>query len=147
MATPDFQWLRLRIAEEKERREREAMVLERLPRAAADLQQSLATCVERFNAAFGHGCVELECHTARMRIIVRDIPGVLGHELARVEILNVAAIPGFEIDRAGRPLVIEIGMLPGDKLFYRDREADQYLTMEELTRRILDRALFPKLRE
>jgi hypothetical protein len=147
MATPDFQWLRMRISEEKERREREALVLERLPRAAAELQHSLAACVESFNAAFGNGCVELEFRPPRMSIVVRDIPGVLGCELARIEILNVPAIPGFQIDRAGSPLVVEIGLLPGDRLFYRDRETDQYLTMEELTRRILDRAFFPKLRE
>jgi hypothetical protein len=41
--------------------------------------------------------------------------------------------------------MIEVGLLPGDKLFYRDQ--DQFVTMEELTRRILDRALFPKLGE
>jgi len=34
-------------------------------------------------------------------------------------------------------------VLAGDKLFYRD--GDEYITLEELTRRILDRALFPKL--
>jgi hypothetical protein len=37
------------------------------------------------------------------------------------------------------------GPQPEDKLFYRDGE--QYLTMEELTRRIMDKALFPKLGE
>jgi hypothetical protein len=40
-----------------------------------------------------------------------------------------------------------VGVLPSDKLYYRDCEQDKYLTMEELTRRILDRVLFPKLRE
>jgi len=39
--------------------------------------------------------------------------------------------------------MIEVGLLPGDKLFYRDQ--DEFITGEELTRRILDRALFPKL--
>jgi hypothetical protein len=37
-------------------------------------------------------------------------------------------------------------MLPGDKLFFRDREKDQYVSMEEVTHRALDRAFFPKLR-
>jgi hypothetical protein len=41
--------------------------------------------------------------------------------------------------------MIEVGLLPGDKLFFRDH--DEFLTMEELTRRILDRAFFPKLGE
>ena len=66
---------------------------------------------------------------------------------ARIEITSVPTMPGFQIDRGGSPLQIEVGMLPGDKIFYRDREKDQYLTMEELTRRILDRCLFPKLGE
>jgi hypothetical protein len=35
--------------------------------------------------------------------------------------------------------------LPGNKLFYRDQ--DKYLTAEQMTRRILDRAPFPKLME
>ena len=52
-----------------------------------------------------------------------------------------------QIDRAGRPLTIEVGMLPGDKLYFRDMELDQYVTAEELTRRILDRGMFPKLPE
>jgi hypothetical protein len=32
-------------------------------------------------------------------------------------------------------------------VFFRDRVLDKYLNMEDLTRRILDRALFPKLGE
>ena len=147
MATPDFQWLQMRIAEEKERRDREAMVLDRLPRATDDLLRSLSACVENYNAAFGSGSVEMENQPPRTRILVRETQGVQCRERAQIEILCVPAIPGFQIDRAGAPLVVEVGMLPGDKLFYRDREKDQYLTMEELTRRILDRALFPKLGE
>ena len=82
----------------------------------------------------------------RIRILVRH--GQDGVEEQRhIEIVGMPAIPGFQIDRAGSPMVIEVGMLPDDKLFYRDREQDQYLSMEELTRRILDRALFPKLGE
>jgi hypothetical protein len=65
----------------------------------------------------------------------------------KVEITAIPTLPGFQIERGSGPLVIEVGMLPGDRIFYRDQELDQYLTMEELTRRILDRALFPKLRE
>ena len=42
---------------------------------------------------------------------------------------------------------MQIGVLPGDRLFYLDTSADQYLSMDDLTRRILDRVLFPKLRE
>ena len=68
----------------------------------------------------------------------------------RFQILLVSSddetsLPGFRIERGGEPLMIEVGLLPGDKLFYRDK--DEFLTMEELTRRILDRAFFPKLGE
>ena len=48
-------------------------------------------------------------------------------------------------DSLGEPLEIVVGILPDQNLYYRD--ADKYLTMEELTRRILDKALFPKLGE
>jgi len=40
-----------------------------------------------------------------------------------------------------------VGLLPSDKLFYRDRAQDKYIAMDELTRRVLDRALFPALPE
>jgi hypothetical protein len=147
MSTPAFQWLHMRIAEEKERRDREALILDRLPRASGELHRGLGACVESYNTAFGAGLVEMECDPPRTRISVRDTQGGQPRERAKVEILIVPTLPGFQIDRGGVPLVVEVGMLPGDKLFYRDREKDQYLTMEELTRRILDRALFPKLGE
>ena len=56
-------------------------------------------------------------------------------------------MPGFRVERGDHSLAVEFGLLPSDKLFYRDREQDKYLTMDEFTRRILDRALFPALRE
>jgi hypothetical protein len=62
-----------------------------------------------------------------------------------VDVTAVTALPGFRIERGGEPLEIVVGILPDQNLYYRD--ADKYLTMEELTRRILDKALFPKLGE
>jgi len=44
-------------------------------------------------------------------------------------------------------LAVEVGLLSSDKLYYHDCPQDQYLTLEDLTKRVLDRALFPKLRE
>ena len=67
--------------------------------------------------------------------------------LAKVEVSAVPELPGFRIERGELAMEIEVGLLPSDKLFYRDREADKYINMEELTRRILDRVLFPALRE
>jgi len=43
--------------------------------------------------------------------------------------------------------IFEVGLLPNGRLSYRDREADQYLNIEDVTRRMLDRVLFPKLKE
>ncbi len=146
MGTPEFNWLQLRIAEEKDRRARESMILDRLPLAVDELHQSLEACIETYNAAFGPGSAELDSQPRRMSIIVRD--GLSGpRDPGRIEITSVPTMPGFQIDRGGSPLQIEVGILPGDKLFYRDREKDQYLSMEELTRRILDRTFFPKLGE
>ncbi len=143
---PEYKWLRMRIGEEKDRREREARILERLPDAAAELNESLADCLDAYNSAFGPGSAELQSEPLQLRILARHIREGQP-ETARIEILSVPAIPGFQIDRNGSPLVVEIGILPDGKLFYRDRDQDQYLTMEELTRRILDRTLFPKLGE
>jgi hypothetical protein len=44
-------------------------------------------------------------------------------------------------------MAVEFGLLPNDKYYYRDQEQDKFLTMEEFTRRILDRVLFPALRD
>jgi len=51
------------------------------------------------------------------------------------------------VERGEYSLAVEVGLLPSDKLYYRDCQQDQYLTREDLTERVLDRALFPKLRE
>jgi hypothetical protein len=142
-----FQWLQMRITEEKERREREASILERLPRAFDELHGSLSSCIEAYKAAFGDDAADLRLTGLKVRIIVRESTDLGWKECGRVEVDAVPAMPGFEVRSGGTTLAIEVGILPGARIFYRDREVDQYLTMEELTRRILDRALFPKLKE
>ncbi len=143
-----FQWLTMRITEERERREREAQIHERLPRALDELHRALAECVESYTNAFGAEAAELQLEGSRFRVLVRDELEGQWQQGAQVEIDVVTNLPGFQINReGGEPLLIEVGMLPGDKLFYRDREQDQYVSMDELTHRALDRALFPKLRE
>jgi hypothetical protein len=138
----------MRITEEQERREREVQIRERLPRALDELHRALAACIESYTAAFGAEAAALECDPERIGIVVRDEDEGSWHERARIEIAVVPAVPGFQMDTGGNePLVIEVGMLPGDKLFYRDRGKDQYVSMEEITHRVLDRAFFPKLRE
>jgi len=148
MSASDFHWLQMRIAEEKERRDRETMILDRLPQAAAQVEHALATCVANYIAAFGPRAASIESKDSVIHVVVREeTAGVVWRERSRIEVVSVPTIPGFQIDRAGSPLLIEVGLLPGEKLYYRDREKDQYLTMEELTRRILDRSMFPKLKE
>ena len=63
--------------------------------------------------------------------------------MAKVEVSTITKPPSLHIDRNGDVIDIEVGVLPGDKIFYKDGES--FLTAEELTRRILDRSLFPKL--
>jgi hypothetical protein len=137
----------MRIAEERDRREREAVVLARLPRALEELYRNLATCVESYVAAFGAEAADVQFQGSRIRVTVREELEGKWQQLARIEIVAAAALPGFRVERAGDPLLIEVGMLAGDKLFYKDRDQDQFLSMEELTRRILDRAFFPRLGE
>jgi hypothetical protein len=140
-----FQWLQMRVQEEQERREREAQILARLPRALEETYRHLASCVEGYAGAFGPESADIHLQASKIRITIREEQDGKWQQRAKVEMSIVASLPGFRIERGGEPLMIEVGLLPGDKLFYRDQ--DQFLTMEELTRRILDRALFPKLGE
>jgi len=144
-----FQWLQMRISEEKDRRQREAQILERLPRALEELHRGLTACLEGYTAAFGPEAGDLQLHASRIRVTVREEQDGKWEQRARIEVTISTSLPGFKIERGApsgpEPLMIEVGLLPGDKIFYRD--GDQYLTMEELTRRILDRAFFPKLGE
>jgi hypothetical protein len=141
----NLQWLQMRIGEEQERRQREDSIRKRMPSALEELHESLAECLESYKEAFGQRAASIHFVTGRVRIEIRD--EVEGRWVARAEIViaNDLTIPGFRIERGGEPYLVEVGVLAGDKLFYRD--GDEYITIEELTRRILDRALFPKLVE
>jgi hypothetical protein len=129
-----FQWLQMRITEEKERREREDAILNRLPTALEEIRLQLAECVDAFNAAFA-------CGEARLEMVQGAIHVTSGE--ARVEVSIDAALPGFRVAQRPNQFSIEVGLLPGNRLYFRD--AEKYLTVEEMTRRILDKALFPKL--
>ena len=133
-----FQWLTMRIGEEKDRRAREAQILEMLPGAIADLQRQLSACIDAFTTAFGQGAARIEKTDGGLEIAA---------DTARVEVIVDPELPGFHVRQAESDLAVQVGVLPGGKLFYFDVAADKYLTMEELTRRILDRVLFPKLRD
>ena len=138
-----YQWLTMRISEENDRRKKEENTLQRLPSALDEVYNEVKDCVEEYQRAFGDDSVDLQRSTGKICIVVP------GEKEARAEVVTVPKIPGFQVDRGagGEPLAIEVGLLPGDKLFFRDLQLDQYVTMEELTRRILDRVFFPKLSE
>lgn len=144
----NFQWLEMRITEEKERRQKEAALLARLPRALEELGRDLSACVEAYQQAFGNESADILAMAHKIKVTVRDQKDGKWQQTGKVEITVNASVPGFQVDRGGaEPSMVEVGLLPDDKVFYRDRDQDRYLTVEELTRRMLDRSLFPKLAE
>src|ERR1035438_8636963 len=116
-----FQWLDMRIQEERERRNREAQILERLPAALEETYRDLTGCVSSYVEAFGPESAEIELQGPKIRITVRDEDAGKWLVRSKLEITIVPSLPGFRIDRGeGEPLAILVGILPGDKLFYRD---------------------------
>jgi len=134
-----FQWLQMRISEENDRRRREKSTLERLPKALEEVRTNVENCVTAYCDAFGRDTARVTGDNKVFRVSTAD---------QRVEVTLDPLIPGFQVHRAGAdPLIVEVGLLPGEKLYFRDKTRDQYVTMEELTRRVLDRIFFPKLAE
>ncbi len=131
-----FSWLEMRVAEEKDRRKREAEIQKRLPHTLEDLHRMLVECVEAYTQEFGADSADVQLREGSVRATAHGL---------EVQVSADAALPGFRVDRRGEALSIEIGALPGDKLFYKHEE--RYLTEEQLTRLILDRVLFPELGE
>jgi hypothetical protein len=141
-----FQWLEMRIEEEKDRRQREAKTLAKLPQALTELHDELTKCVRNYTEAFGPESADIQLHTSKIRIVVRAEEEGKQEVKAQVTVTAVPKLPGFHIERdETAPLDIQVGLLPGENLFYRDQ--DEYINIEELCRRILERALFPKLAE
>jgi hypothetical protein len=140
-----FQWLHLRIQEEKDRRERETLTLERLPVALEELHGILKQGVNAYVEAFGADTVDIVLLPSRIKVTARDPHDQRAQPIAKVELIIAPEIPGFRLERGDRSVDIEVGILGSNNLFYRDRERDSYLNMEDLTRRVLDPVLFPKL--
>jgi hypothetical protein len=138
-----FQWLEMRISEENDRRAREAQTLKSLPRVMDEVHQAVAECVADYAAAFGQESIELSYFLHKIRVTVRELKEGKWEKTSKVEVTTIVKPPCLHVDRNGDVLDIEVGLLPGDAIFYKDGE--KFLTMEEVTRRILDRSLFPKL--
>jgi hypothetical protein len=140
-----YQWLEIRITEEQERRQREAQILDCLPRVLDEVHGAVVLCVEAYVEAFGPQSLEVDYHPPKIRVTVREEQEGKWEKSAKVEITTVGKLPGLHVEGSGEPVDIVVGLLPGGKIAYKD--GDEFLTNEELTRRILDRALFPKLAE
>jgi hypothetical protein len=108
-----------------------------------EVHRAIADCVAAYAAAFGPESIELTYLLHKVRVTVRELKEGKWEKSGRIEVTTLTKPPSLHIDRDGDVLDIEAGLLPGGKIFYKDGE--KFLTMEELTRRILDRALFPKL--
>ena len=93
------------------------------------------------------GTVEIVLLPSKIKVTAREAKNDHAAPLAKVEVVLAGEIPGFRLDHADKPVDVEVGILSSNNLFYRDRERDVYLNMEDLTRRILDPVLFPKLRD
>jgi len=142
-----FEWLRMRIQEEQDRRDRESSTLDRLPLALDELHGLLKQCVTAYGETFGPDSAQISQLMGRIKVTVREQRDEQWQTASKVEVISAPDIPGFRIERGEYSLAVEVGLLPNGKLYYRDREQDVYLTVDDLTRRILDRALFPKLKE
>ena len=140
-----FEWLHMRIQEEKDRRQREAEILERLPHTLQELHGHLAACIQSYTLVFGADAADSVLMPTKIGVTVREQRDGKWQQSSKVQVSIVPAIPGYQIDQGEVSMIVEVGLLPGGKVFYRDRDQDKYLTMDELTRRILDRAFFPKL--
>jgi hypothetical protein len=138
-----YQWLQMRITEENDRRQREAQTLSRLPAVMDEVHQAVAECVQTYAAAFGKEAIELSYFLHKVRVTVRELKDGKWEKVAKIEVTTATKPPSLHIDRSGSVMDIEVGLLPGEKVFYKDGE--EFLTMEELTRRILEGSLFPKL--
>jgi hypothetical protein len=137
----------MRIQEERERRDAQARNARRMPAALRELYDMLADCVGSYTSTFGRDAADVEFVRDRIRINVREQRDGKWQQLSRVEITGVPELPGFHVQRDNSAFDIEIGILPSDGLTYRDREMDCYLTVEDMTRKIMDRVLFPGLPE
>src|SRR5438309_11366726 len=99
-----FQWLQMRIGEERDRRAREKQILDRLPGAMDELEESVKACLDGYKAAFPGDPAELGRDGLRLAVA-----GTGG----RVEVTATPELPGFAIASAGAAQQVPIGILPG----------------------------------
>lgn len=140
-----YQWLDMRITEEADRRQREAKTLACLPGAFQELRGAIAVCLSAYCEAFGAASAELTETPAGLRVTAYDRGPAGRVEHARVDVSLVTELPGIRITSGAEPVLIDMGVMPDGEVFYRLHGS--FLTMEDVTRSVLDRVLFPKLGE
>jgi hypothetical protein len=112
-----------------------------------ELHELLKDCVAAYTASFGENSADVVLLPGRIKVIACQEQNGRWLPTSKVEVVPVRELPGIRIERGEYSLALEIGLLPNDKRYYRDCEQDKFLTVDDLTRRILDRALFPRLKE
>ena len=68
-----FQWLHMRIQEERDRRQREALTLERLPQSLEELYGILKEAITAYTGAFGTDAAEMVLVLSRIKITTREM--------------------------------------------------------------------------
>ena len=135
----------MRIQEEQDRRQKEAWIRERLPQTLIELHGCLSLCIDAYKEAFGPESAEIVLSGNRIRATIREGRESFWRTRGEVLVYAVGGLPGFRVDYGGNALEVQVGVLPGDRVFYKFGE--QFLTMEQLTKLVLDRVFFPKLAE
>ena len=133
-----FQWLEMRIGEERDRRAREKQILDRLPGAMDELEESVKACLDGYTAAFpGDPAAP---GRDGLRLGVTGTGGAWRSRLRR-------SFPDSRSRRRARRSRFRSASCRATNCFISTWPEDRYLSMEELTKRILDRVLFPKLKD
>src|ERR1700675_806508 len=105
----NFEWLTMRIQEEKERRQREAEILERLPRILREVHGHLAACIQNYTLVFGAEAADVVLMPTKIEATVRERREGKWQQSAKVQVSTVPAIPGFQIDHGDVSTVVEVG--------------------------------------
>src|SRR3954465_13561187 len=96
-----FQWLQLRIQEERDRRQKETITLERLPSALKELHGVLNEGIATYTRAFGAESVNMSLLPSCIRITT---PAV------QAKVAIAPEVPGFRIERGEVSLEVRVGL-------------------------------------
>src|SRR5450759_4960718 len=106
-----FQWLQMRIQEERERRERQANNLQRLPGALKEVYDHLAECIRNYTENFGADSADIVLLPNRIKVTVREELDGKWQTLSKVDVICDPDMPGFRVERGDYSLAVEVGLL------------------------------------